>query len=62
MTESNPGYNATYTDVVLEPEKLPITDEMMRLYWEMERARAIAKLRNLDTMLGRKQTIPKRVR
>ena len=63
MTESNLGYyNATYTDVVLEPEKLPITDEMMLRYFESERDRTMDKLRWLDRVTGRKQTIPRRVR
>ena len=62
MTDPNPRYNVTYTDAVLVPEKPPITEEMMRRYWELDREETIAKLRRLDILLGRKQTIPRRVR
>jgi hypothetical protein len=62
MTELNPSHDATYSDAVLELEKPIITDPAMRLFVKLERERTIAKLRDLDRLLGRKQTIPRRVR
>ncbi len=62
MSEPNPSYNATYPDVVLEHEKQAITDPLMRRFVEMWRGQTIALLREQDRLLGRKQTIPKRVR
>ena len=54
--------DATYPDVVLEPEWEAMTDELMKWYFERKRDRAIAELRALDRLLGLKQTIPRRVR
>ncbi len=62
MNEPDPSYNVTYSDVILEHEKPAITDELMRHYFELKRERTIAALRSLDRLLGREQTIPKRVR
>ena len=63
MTEPNPGYDATYhDDFDFTVEKLAWTDAMLVCYFELKRERTIADLRALDRLLGREQTIPKRVR
>ena len=54
--------DATYTDVILEPEMPVITDPVMRQFVKLWRGQTIALLRAQDTALGNEQTIPKRVR
>jgi hypothetical protein len=56
MSEPGPAYPMTQTS---NPEKLTVG---MRAFYERERRRTIAKLRDLDRILGRRQTIPERVR
>lgn len=52
---------ATHRGAVFTDEKPDIPD-WLRAWLEGERDRTIAKLRALDRMLGRRQTIPERVR
>ena len=47
------------TLVDISPAELP---PVLADYYENERRRVIAKLRDLDRLLGREQTIPERVR
>lgn len=65
MTEPEPTsaytpYTSTYPDVTL------LTPSPTRIKWvkylEGERRRTIARLRDLDRILGREQTIPERRR
>ena len=63
MTEPNSWHDATYhDDFDFTVERSAITDAMMFRYFELKRERTIADLRALDRLLGREQTIPKRVR
>lgn len=45
--------------VTAAPSPLP---DVLRIYFEREREATIMKLRMLDRVLGRRQTIPERVR
>ena len=63
MTDPNASStNSTFSDVILEPEPEAMTVEMLVHYLEMERRRTIHRLRDLDRLLGRPQTIPERSR
>ncbi len=59
MSEPGPSYDTIVLDVDSPVADLPAG---MRAFYERERRRTIAKLRDLDRILGRLQTIPKRVR
>ena len=56
---SEPGPSYLLPTQTIDPEALPYG---MRAFYERERRRTIAKLRDLDRILGRRQTIPERVR
>ncbi len=51
MTEPDPTCTATYPDTLLREEP-PTVPECLRRYYEQERDREIAKLRDLDRILG----------
>ena len=59
MSEPGPSYDTIVLDVDSPGGDLPAG---MRAFYERERRRTIAKLRDLDRILGRRQTIPERVR
>ncbi len=62
MSEPGPVYDTVVLGgevIEIEHNDLP---DWMRAFCEGERRRTIAKLRGLDRMLGRRQTIPERVR
>ena len=67
MTEPAPIYTTPpphpdalpHEAVTAAPSPLP---DVLRVYFEREREATIMKLRMLDRVLGRRQTIPERVR
>ena len=59
MSEPGPRYtNGTYIDAELKAQKAA----GLRTYFELERRRTIARLRDLDRLLGLPQTLPRRTR
>ncbi len=66
MTDPAPVYAAPphpdalpLDEVTAAPSPLP---DVLRVYFEREREATIMRLRMLDRVLGRRQTIPERVR
>jgi len=59
-----PSYTVgTYSDADIRPaDDTPKLSPVMQSFFELERERTIAKLRDIDRLLGRRQTIPERMR
>ena len=62
MSEPDPTYTATIDGAKVMPYLSPPAPECLKRFYELERERTIARLRDLDRLLRRPQTIPERQR